>query len=178
VPLQGLFDLRTPQDLLAKARHDFGRLKSSPLDQYAAFDFFVTARHIPEWVAGPGGDKGAALFERYIELRIARLIAEGAKHFEATDTRHKQVSATTVTPGAFQAGAFQTGGLVVALDPADSETSLLGTRIDALELARRVLAVLEKVVPLPPHPRRRARVMRDVGPVSSKEHVLKKLFNR
>jgi len=152
VPLQGLFDLRTPQDLLAKARHDFGRLKSSPLDQYAAFDFFVTARHIPEWVAGPGGDKGSALFKRYVELRIARHIAEGAKHFEATDTRHKQVSATTVTPGAFQAGAFQssafeTGGLSVALDPADPDTSLLGTRIDALELARRVLAVLEKVVP-------------------------------
>ena len=152
MPLQGLFDLRTPQDLLAKARHDFGRLKSSPLDQFAAFDFFVTARHIPEWVAGPGGDKGAALFERYIELRIARHIAEGAKHFEATDPRHKQVSATTITLGAFQAGAFQssafeTGGLVVALDPADSETSLLGTRIDALELARRVLAVLEKVAP-------------------------------
>lgn len=152
MPLQGLFDLRTPQDLLAKARHDFGRLKSSPLDQYAAFDFFVTARHIPEWVAGPSGDKGAALFQRYVKLRIARHIAEGAKHFEATDPRHKQVSATSVTPGAFQAGtfsssAFQTGGLVIALDPADPDTSSLGTRIDALELARRVLAVLEKVVP-------------------------------
>lgn len=148
---QGLFELRTPRDLLAKARHDFERLRSNPFDQYAAFDFFVTTRHIPEWLAGPAGDKGAALFQQYVELRVVRHIAEGAKHFEAKENRHKQVSGTAVTPGAYQSGAFQsnafqTGGLMIDLDPTDVDTRSLGTKIEALELARRVLGVLEKVV--------------------------------
>jgi hypothetical protein len=44
------FALRTPADLLAKLRHDFGRLKANPADSYAAFDFFVTGLHIKDWL--------------------------------------------------------------------------------------------------------------------------------
>jgi len=43
---QGFGELRLPADLLRKLRHDFERMKMSPQDQYAAFDFFVTAEHI------------------------------------------------------------------------------------------------------------------------------------
>ena len=46
---EGFFELQTAQDLLAKLRHDFDRLKKSPMDSYAAFDFFVTAYHMLEW---------------------------------------------------------------------------------------------------------------------------------
>ncbi len=44
----GIFELRTPQALLDKAVHDLERLRQDPSDAYAAFDFFVSARHMPE----------------------------------------------------------------------------------------------------------------------------------
>ncbi len=47
---RGFFALRTPQDLLAKLRHDHARLVDNPIDSYAAFDFFVTANHLVDWI--------------------------------------------------------------------------------------------------------------------------------
>jgi hypothetical protein len=49
----GVFELRTPEDLLGKLRVDLKRLEADPLDQYAAFDFFVSASHMPDWLS-PG----------------------------------------------------------------------------------------------------------------------------
>ena len=46
---KGFFELQTAQDLLRKLRHDSQRVKQSPMDSYAAFDFFVTAHHMLEW---------------------------------------------------------------------------------------------------------------------------------
>lgn len=46
----GVFEITTPQHLLEKATHDIERLRTNHLDAYAAFDFFVTARHIPNWI--------------------------------------------------------------------------------------------------------------------------------
>ena len=50
----GFFDLRSPVDLLDKMRRDFKRLRAAPKDTYAAFDFFVTASHMHEWLNGSG----------------------------------------------------------------------------------------------------------------------------
>lgn len=152
MPIQGVFELRTARDLLAKARHDLRRLEEKPFDRYAAFDFFVTARHVPDWLYPKDEAKRTALFQGSVELRVCRHIAEGAKHFEPTDKRHKQVGDTAVSPpafqaGAFQRGAFQTGGISIKLDPADPDTASLGSEIEAIELARRVIAILERVVP-------------------------------
>jgi len=45
---QGLTkELQTPKNLLDKLQFDFARIKANPLDVYAAFDFFVTAEHVP-----------------------------------------------------------------------------------------------------------------------------------
>jgi hypothetical protein len=149
----GLFSLQTPQDLLAKARHDIARLRTSPLDPYAAFDFFVAVRHLPDWLHPKDKDKAkrSALFKNHVELRIARHIADGAKHFEATRNHHLQVAGTSTSPGAFQRGAyqadaFQIGGLIVELDARDADTLAIGTRVDALSLAEKVLLVAEAIV--------------------------------
>jgi hypothetical protein len=45
---RGVFELPTPHDLLRKLRFDFGRFEAYPLEQYAAFDFFVSASHLPD----------------------------------------------------------------------------------------------------------------------------------
>ena len=43
--------LNTPRQLLEKLRVDFERMKREPMSAYAAFDFFVTAEHMPDWLA-------------------------------------------------------------------------------------------------------------------------------
>lgn len=44
-----IFSLDTSTDLL-KLKHDYERIKMDPTDQYVAFDFFITAEHIIDWV--------------------------------------------------------------------------------------------------------------------------------
>ena len=87
---RGFFTLTSAQDLFEKAVHDLERLKMNPLDTYAAFDFFVTARHIPDWLSQP------EVFSEYVELRICRHLADGAKHLIVTAAKHKQVKGTSV----------------------------------------------------------------------------------
>jgi len=152
----GLFTLQTPGDLLAKARHDLERIRTNSLDVYAAFDFFVTVRHLPDWLHP--GDKPeqkqqrGALFDKHVELRVARHIADEAKHFEATRNQNFQVEGTSVaaayqtTGGAFQRGVFQGETLMIKLDPRDPDTVSLGEWVDVLEFAERVFRVAESIV--------------------------------
>lgn len=152
---KGIFQLTTALDLVEKARHDIRRLRSDPSDAYAAFDFFVTVRHVPDWLYPDDSAKREALFSQHVELRISRHLAEGAKHFEATHPRHKQVASTVFSPGAWAPGVWAKrvwkpgvwgDGLFVTLDPRDGDTVALGTRISALELAEKVLVIVEKTV--------------------------------
>ena len=82
--LKGVFDLRSPEQLLEKLEADFKRVMADPLDSYAAFDFFVTAWHLVEWKHPPTCDGAArsALLARCPILRVCEHIAVGAKHFE------------------------------------------------------------------------------------------------
>ena len=148
---KGLFQLKSAHDLISKARHDFDRLRSDPGNAYAAFDFFVTIRHIPDWLYPNQNTKKEELFAKHVELRICRHLADGAKHFEATNPKHKQVSDTSKSSGAwgtFWGDAWKPGvwgdGLFVSLDPQDTDTKAIGNRINALELAERVLAIIEQ----------------------------------
>ena len=134
---QGLTqELQTPKNLLAKLQFDFARIKANPLDAYAAFDFFVTAEHIPDWV----GDKSIKISEPL--LRVVSHIANGAKHFRATDLKHKSVKNVDVRKGAFQSGAFQSdafdvGDLVVELK--GDEVKIFGAEISVRRLAQMVI---------------------------------------
>ena len=106
----GFFELVTARHLLDKLEADFDRLRSFPAisreAQYAAFDFFVTAEHLPEWLAtGTGGDK--VKLRDYAEGKLVSHVANGAKHFRVDPKRHNIVRQTQVQPGAFQDNAFQ-----------------------------------------------------------------------
>lgn len=48
---KGFFHLQRPSALVDKMHYHTLQLKSYPLDTYAAFDFFVTAHHLPDWLA-------------------------------------------------------------------------------------------------------------------------------
>lgn len=134
---QGLTkELQTPKNLLAKLQFDFARIKANPLDVYAAFDFFVTAEHVPDWV----GDK--PIKSREPLLKVVSHIANGAKHFRATKPKHKSVENVYVRKGAFQAGAFQSdafdvGDLVIELK--GDEVKLFGSEVSVRILAQMVI---------------------------------------
>ena len=145
---QGLFDLRSPHDLLLKLRREYSRLEQSPLDQDTAFNFFVTAEHMRDWLH-PGyanKDKREELRTGNMLLQICEHIANGSKHFVAEAKRHTSVANTTHEGGAFQSGAFQSDAfdiprLVIHLKE-DAEKQL-GSAIEVLDLANRVLAFWE-----------------------------------
>jgi hypothetical protein len=89
---KGFGELQTPGDLVRKLEHDLDRLKNSPQDQYAAFDFFVTAEHIVDWLHPTDRTAREAMRSSSPLLRITSHIANGVKHFEAKAKHHRSVS--------------------------------------------------------------------------------------
>jgi hypothetical protein len=146
--LNGFFCLRTARDLREKLEVDYRRLfQSDPASieaQYAAFDFFVCAEHIPDWLSETSG--GSITHHRsYPEGAMVSHIANGAKHFRVKDRRHTSVKNTTTVPGAFDENIFDpsvfdcTPRLVIELES--------GATADVLELADKVISHWQSVLP-------------------------------
>lgn len=92
--MKGLFELQTPADLLRKLRSDFEELKKQPRNSYLAFNFFVTAEHMKDWLF-PGYSKEGArktLQNSSQVLLVCSHVANGAKHFVAESRHHKSVT--------------------------------------------------------------------------------------
>ncbi len=131
---EGFFDLKTPEDLLKKLEREYERLQQHPHDVDMAFNFFVTAEHIPDWL------NDIAIKKQHSLLRICSHLANGAKHFEPT--RHSAVSSTgrqsmtrltlMGTPGARRPRKLQ-----IHLTSEES-TSFGQSLVDVLMLAERV----------------------------------------
>ena len=147
---KAFFDLQTPQDLLRKLRHDFGRLKESPVDSYAAFDFFVTAYHMLEW-RYRDRNKAEERTQTYEKkenwfLPVCRQLANGAKHFQAGGGAVKDtiVHQGAFDPAAFDPDSFDVGELRVELDGEAARE--FGASIGVLELADKALHFWEEHV--------------------------------
>jgi hypothetical protein len=140
---KGFGSLKTPMDLLQEIRYDSGRLCDAPDNIYAAFDFFVTACHMLDWLH-PNDDKGRKDEETKCPLlQICSHLANGANHFEATAKQHTSVDDVVSEEGAFQPdalqpSAFQVGGLFIRLD--GQAASLFGAKTEAVDFAQKVLA--------------------------------------
>lgn len=139
---KGFFALQKPADLLAKLRHDYERLQSSPMDTYAAFDFFVTGYHMLDWLY-PNDKKRQEQEEKTsILLQICSHIANGVKHFHATANKHQSVADVRIQEGAFQrnafqANAFQVEALIIQLD--GQAAVKFSAEVECLALATQVL---------------------------------------
>lgn len=137
-----------PEHLLAKLRHDYGRVTRKPDDCYAAFDFFVTANSMVDWV-WPSATAAQQNRDRRADAlpRICEHLANGAKHFVLTrPSTHVAVTDLKVHKGAFSeafSDAFDVGMLMVALN-SDEAAELEIPTIPAHQLARRVLNYWEK----------------------------------
>jgi hypothetical protein len=140
----GFGTLHSARDLLEKLRHDYARIEHDPTDQYAAFDFFVTAEHVLDWHL-PGAANRAAreqMRKSNVLLEITSHIASGSKHFVAEARHHRSVSHVDAPPPAFhphafQGDAFQTGELIVTLD--GKAAVELGAAVRVQPLARKVV---------------------------------------
>lgn len=106
--MQGFANLTSARDLLAKLRHDRKRIRENNHDAYAAFDFFVTAYHILDWLhPDPTGTAARkALRDSEPLLQLADHVANGAKHFVLTNKRHNSITSVEDKSGAFSAEAF------------------------------------------------------------------------
>ncbi len=141
---QGLFQLHGPRDLLAKLRHDYGRLQKAPNDPYVAFDFFVTAEHLLDWIHPGAAGKASRTLEReqHLILQVVSHLATGAKHFvpEArhhVSVQHADIAPTTYGESEYGTAAYGAPHLVVNLDgPA---AVAFGTSVTPLNLATRAL---------------------------------------
>ncbi len=140
--MKGFGNLRTPQDLLAKLRHDLARVKADPSDTDAAFDFFVTAEHMVDWVLpGYANSQARAELRRSSPLlQVISHIANGSKHFVAEAKHHEHVQRVDAPPGAFDSKAFaphafQTGALYVRLEGAAAAE--LGNEVLVVDLAEK-----------------------------------------
>lgn len=130
-PFQSFAPLQSPADLVAKLAHDMERLRKNPADTYAAFDFFVTAEHVVDWLfpdkpAASQSNVRKAKRESSELLKITSHLANGAKHFQALARRHDSVvdlkqqrggfDPRAFSPRAFSLAAFKMHGLNVHLD--------------------------------------------------------------
>jgi hypothetical protein len=79
---KGFLHLTTPEEMFEKLKHDFKLIEEDENDTYKAFNFFVTAEHLPDWV----GDKRIKDNNPY--LRISSHLATGAKHFVVTSKKN------------------------------------------------------------------------------------------
>jgi hypothetical protein len=142
----GLFDLQTSSDLLKKLKHDFQRLNHDQLDQYAAFDFFVTAEHIIDWLPPVEDVNHRDLRKTEPLIRICSHIANGSKHFKVNPKRHDSVKSTGHHQGTFSSGfseAFDISCLEIHLS--DEEVNRLEVQGIALDKELEV-TVLAKMI--------------------------------
>jgi hypothetical protein len=90
----GIFDLRTVKDLYGKVEYDYFRLKENPDNSYIAFDFFMTAAHIPDWITNGDGGKSKIFRKNEPILRVCYQLACNGKHFRLTSSQHDAVKKT------------------------------------------------------------------------------------
>jgi hypothetical protein len=128
-------------DLVQKLEHDLERIRHTPQDQYAAFDFFVTAEHILDWIYPTDGKTRSKLREEEHLLALISHIANGAKHFEARDKRHKSVTyvekSRYVEVGYVEDGYFE-DPLLIHLSQ-EQQKHFGASSVEVVTLAERVL---------------------------------------
>ena len=138
------FELKTATDLFRKLEDDLVSLEASCQDNRIAFNFFVTAEHLPDWL----GKRD--LVRKHCILRVVSHIACGAKHFDLKDKRHKSVTSAEKSrvydEGVFEPGVFREP-LVIELS-SDEAQELGATVIDAVSLGKKVVEFWRTYVPV------------------------------
>jgi hypothetical protein len=152
--MHGFFELKTPTDLLHKLEREYERWKADPLNVDLAWNFFVTAEHLPDWLGRThtgspllGGDSINKFRTERPLLRICSHLENGGKHLTPNSKQHSSVDhAVCEMTGVFEDGVFEDDvfadkpALRVYLTP--NEQAALGrdtADVEALWLAGRIM---------------------------------------
>ena len=146
--MQGVFTLTSARDLLTKLEHDYELLAKSPNDPYCAFNFFVTAEHMLDWVYPGNANRDARTQARQQEvlLQVCSHLASGAKHFQVEAPHHTSVKGTVVRRGnplrspLLHSPLLHGGGIPgLCINLEGDAKDVLGTSVRAAALAKKVL---------------------------------------
>lgn len=133
---KGFAELQVPRDLVNKLEYDLERILKSPQDQYAAFDFFVTAEHILDWIHPNDGNARNEIRSNSSLLKITSHLANGVKHFEATAPRHQSVKTVEknryVEPGYVEEGYLEDHLIVHLTEKEQSSFGQSSIKVTAL----------------------------------------------
>lgn len=151
MPMEGFFEMTTPTHLLQKLEREYEAWRQEPLNTDRAWNFFITAEHLPDWLARTasqslGGLKITAFKRQTPLLRICSHLANGGKHFRHSTAQHTSVASTRqqkgwASPGWVSSGCATTPALMVDLTPEEQQAfSSAEASIEALNLAADVLA--------------------------------------
>ena len=128
------FQLTSPAHLFQKMESDLATLAASGSDSRLAFNFFVTAEHLPDWL------QQRELVRKHALLRVVSHLANGAKHFTLDPKRHNSVDATsrdTYAEDYAEPGYFED---LLLVHLSTEEAKELGKpAFDVLELGRMLL---------------------------------------
>ena len=146
--MKGVFTLDTPSDLLAKLQFDYDALCQDRNNPYIAFNFFVTAEHMLDWVYPGYKSKDKREEERKSEvlLQICSHLANGAKHFIAEAKHHTAVKDSGRMSGANPFYGPLGGPFVRKTGPSGLCVVLDGEARDRLGSPIRVSALADKVL--------------------------------
>jgi hypothetical protein len=172
--LYKFFDLKTPSDLLHKLEREYDRWKADELNVDLAWNFFVTAEHVADWVYYQDMPTSMKTRADLLDnekpsdfkmnpsrplLRICSHLANGGKHFHLGNCKLTSVASTrkrgagtfaarTFAARTFASGVFARPALVVDLVPGEQQAlSLAEASIKALNLAADLLAFWQARVP-------------------------------
>ena len=142
--MRGLFELRTAADMFEKLEAEYKALSAAPADSRAAYNFFVTAWHLLEWLY-PDQARLKSVRDTQAILQVCEHLAVGAKHFRPTATRLRSVTETGRAHywaagywhPRYWARGYWRDSLVVELDGAARDA--FGPQMDVLPLAREAM---------------------------------------
>jgi hypothetical protein len=91
--MHGFFELTTPHHLLQKLTREYEEWKKDPLNVDRAWNFFVTAEHLPDWLAqtDPKALAGSGIkkFKRAQPLARLRTSGQRGQAFQTHRKAHR-----------------------------------------------------------------------------------------
>lgn len=145
--MTGVFDLETAGDLYNKLKRNYAAYEKDPINSDLAFDLFVTAWHLLEWVYPNDSTKQKEVRDSNVVLQICEHLAVGAKHFEPKNPKLESVKRSSLSGGAWTEGVWAKGAwkkgawgekLSIALE--NEAAKQYGENILAIDLAKDVMA--------------------------------------
>ncbi len=155
--MPGVWQLSKPRDLLDKLARELERMRLAPHDADHAFNFFVTAESLVDWLHPGDGAAQNALRESETLLKAVSHVASSAKHYDKLRSKHGSVDSTQLA-GAnpvlvlYSLANFpdhSIKGLHLRVHLKGPAAVAFGDSVEAIELARNVLEFWSKRLPPP-----------------------------